>query len=636
MIGVTTFGGDGGKSGVSQYMINLTRELAVAAVPDQFEILSYRDEKRIFIPNEGNLSILRFPDSFRNPILNVAWHQLFLPYWCKKRNYDVLFLPAGNRRLPLWVPCPAVGTVHDFSALHVKGKYDPARDFYIRQVLPRLIRRLTRVITVSESSKRDIVEYARFPEERIHVTPLAADADVYHPRDKASSYQYVQQKYQLTAPYILYISRIEHPGKNHVRLIQAFARLKASRKIPHQLVLAGSDWMGADQVHRIAQESGFTSDIVFTGFVPSQELPDLYCGCDLFVFPSLYEGFGLPLLEAMSCGVPATCSNLSSLPEVAGPDSLRFDPYKEESIAEAIFSILKDEENRLRYAQIGFERSQQFTWKETARLTLEVLHEAAAERISRAGRQITALEPLKSSNQQRIVLMDELEALYGRSGGWTSRLRYWRKKYFWMIAVNGARFIKRCMDIAVSLATIVVLFPLFAITALSIKLTDGGPVFFWQTRVGRWGREFPFPKFRSMRVDAEKIKQTLLAQSDLKDSITFKMKRDPRITWIGRIIRKFSIDELPQLWCVLKGDMSLVGPRPPIPSEVARYTLADRRRLDVTPGLTCIWQVSGRSDIPFKKQVELDVQYIESQSLFTDILLLVKTIPAVLLGKGAY
>ena len=138
-----------------------------------------------------------------------------------------------------------------------------------------------------------------------------------------------------------------------------------------------------------------------------------------------------------------------------------------------------------------------------------------------------------------------------------------------------------------------------------------------------------------MVINAEEIKDRLLDQSDLGDSVTFKMKKDPRVTWVGRIIRKFSIDELPQLWCVLKGDISLVGPRPPVPREVAEYTLADRRRLDTTPGLTCTWQVSGRSDIPFEKQVEWDVKYIESQSLTMDLLLLLKTIPAVLLGKGS-
>ena len=151
-------------------------------------------------------------------------------------------------------------------------------------------------------------------------------------------------------------------------------------------------------------------------------------------------------------------------------------------------------------------------------------------------------------------------------------------------------------------------------------------MFFWQTRIGLWGKEFPFPKFRSMVVNAEELKDTILEQSDHKDSITFKMKKDPRVTWIGNIIRKLSIDELPQLWCVFKGEMSLVGPRPPVPREVAEYTLADRRRLDVIPGLTCIWQVSGRSDIDFEGQVKLDVQYIESQSFWSDMNILFKTI----------
>jgi lipopolysaccharide/colanic/teichoic acid biosynthesis glycosyltransferase len=183
---------------------------------------------------------------------------------------------------------------------------------------------------------------------------------------------------------------------------------------------------------------------------------------------------------------------------------------------------------------------------------------------------------------------------------------------------------------------LVALSPLFAVVAALIKLNDRGDVLFWQTRVGKWGAEFPFPKFRSMVSNAEGLKDALLAQNQHDDSKTFKMKRDPRITWIGRIIRKLSIDELPQLWCVLTGQMSLVGPRPPLPKEVACYTLSDRRRLDVTPGLTCIWQVSGRSNIPFPRQVELDVEYINSRSILTDLRILLMTVPAVVLGKGAY
>jgi lipopolysaccharide/colanic/teichoic acid biosynthesis glycosyltransferase len=236
---------------------------------------------------------------------------------------------------------------------------------------------------------------------------------------------------------------------------------------------------------------------------------------------------------------------------------------------------------------------------------------------------------------ERILLAEDLQHRLERARG-RQRVRLLRKKYAWLLVVGGARLLKRLMDVCAALGGLIALSPLFLAVALAIKLTDGGPVLFWQSRVGLYGREFPFPKFRSMVVNAEAVKDQLLEQNQHADQKTFKMKRDPRITWIGRIIRKFSIDELPQLWCVLSGDMTLVGPRPPVPREVALYTLSDRRRLEIVPGLTCIWQVSGRSEIPFDQQVELDVQYIQSQSLWLDIKLLLMTVPAVLLGKGAY
>lgn len=234
-----------------------------------------------------------------------------------------------------------------------------------------------------------------------------------------------------------------------------------------------------------------------------------------------------------------------------------------------------------------------------------------------------------------------IEALHRRYGGgsmaqWRRRTRYWRKKYVWLAVIAFSRGLKRTLDIGVSAAALLLLMPLFAGVALAIWATDRGPVLFWQKRVGKWGREFPFPKFRSMVVNAEALKDTLLEQSHHKGSITFKMKRDPRVTWIGRMIRKLSIDEMPQLWCVLRGDMSLVGPRPPVPREVVCYDLSDRRRLDVVPGLTSIWAVRGRGDIPFDQQVALDVEYIESQSFWTDLKIMLQTIPAVLLGRGAY
>jgi lipopolysaccharide/colanic/teichoic acid biosynthesis glycosyltransferase len=201
---------------------------------------------------------------------------------------------------------------------------------------------------------------------------------------------------------------------------------------------------------------------------------------------------------------------------------------------------------------------------------------------------------------------------------------------------NAYELGKRSFDVVFALLLLVVTLPLMLLIAAAIKLTDGGPVFYWQQRVGMWGETFSFPKFRSMVVRADELVASLAAKNQHGSGITFKMKRDPRVTWIGRIIRRFSLDEFPQLWCVLRGQMSLVGPRPALPREVDRYSQKHRRRLGVRPGLTCIWQVSGRADIPFERQVQMDVDYVESHSFWMDLKLVVSTVPAVLTGRGAY
>ena len=208
--------------------------------------------------------------------------------------------------------------------------------------------------------------------------------------------------------------------------------------------------------------------------------------------------------------------------------------------------------------------------------------------------------------------------------------------FFWHFTVKMSYGIKRFVDILFSMTALIFLSPLFLILAILIKVTSPGPVFFVQVRVGRFGRHFYFYKFRSMYMDAEQRKAELLSKNQSRDGVIFKMKDDPRITPSGKILRKTSMDELPQFLNVLFGDMSLVGPRPPVPSEVMQYSLEERKRLNVQPGLTCLWQVSGRSEIPFKEQVSLDKQYIGSRSLKLDLLILLRTIPAILSGKGAY
>jgi len=197
--------------------------------------------------------------------------------------------------------------------------------------------------------------------------------------------------------------------------------------------------------------------------------------------------------------------------------------------------------------------------------------------------------------------------------------------------LRGYMFIKRLMDIVISILGLVAFLPVFILTAFAIIMEKpSGPVFFSQTRVGQSGRPFKMYKFRSMVPDAEKMVDALMDQNELSGPV-FKIKNDPRVTAVGRLIRKASIDELPQIINVLKGDMSIVGPRPPLPREVDEYSEFHKQRLCIKPGITCYWQICGRDKISdFDERVDLDIRYIKEMSVLTDIKIILKTIPALL------
>jgi lipopolysaccharide/colanic/teichoic acid biosynthesis glycosyltransferase len=215
---------------------------------------------------------------------------------------------------------------------------------------------------------------------------------------------------------------------------------------------------------------------------------------------------------------------------------------------------------------------------------------------------------------------------------WKQRLRL----VIWEGMLRSLILVKRAVDIVVSLVAIFTLIPMYILVSLCILVEDGFPVIYIQKRVGLNGCEFRFYKFRSMVRNADDLRHDLKDRNESGDGVTFKMKNDPRLLRCGRILRRYSLDEIPQFFNVLAGDLSVVGPRPPLPEEVTAYSLGERKRLHVKPGLTCLWQIHGRADIPFNEQVGLDMQYIQSQSLFKDVMIMLKTIPAVLLGRGAY
>jgi len=195
---------------------------------------------------------------------------------------------------------------------------------------------------------------------------------------------------------------------------------------------------------------------------------------------------------------------------------------------------------------------------------------------------------------------------------------------------------KRIMDLTLSSIGLLLLIPIFVIIGIFIKIEDkNGPIIFKQTRVGKDGKKFDMYKFRSMVSNAEELKKKLLDQNEAGGP-AFKIKNDPRITKVGKFIRKTSLDELPQLFNVLKGDMSLVGPRPPLPEEVAQYTSYEKQRLKVSPGLTCYWQVNGRSNVSFEEWIQMDLNYIDERNLYIDIKLILKTVLVLFGSKDAY
>jgi exopolysaccharide biosynthesis polyprenyl glycosylphosphotransferase len=200
----------------------------------------------------------------------------------------------------------------------------------------------------------------------------------------------------------------------------------------------------------------------------------------------------------------------------------------------------------------------------------------------------------------------------------------------------GYRFVKRLFDMVASAVALVILSPLLLIIAICIKVDDPkGPVFYSQVRVGKDGKHFKMFKFRSMVTNADQLLEKLRSQNDV-DGAMFKMKNDPRITKVGRIIRKYSLDELPQLANVVMGSMSIVGPRPPLVSEVAEYTDYDKQRLMVKPGATGMWQVGGRNDVSFDEMVALDLTYIQERSIWLDLKIMFETVKIMIIPNGAY
>jgi len=373
-IGIDTFACDGGKSGIGVYLLQLLRRLPRSG--EHFELFGWEFDRYSFAEAAEDIEFIA-QGSRTGALENSLWHLFSYPDFVRSRGYKLCFFPAANRRLARRSSCPTVGTVHDLAAYRGPRKNREHLGAVLRMVLPDSLRQLDRIIAVSSWVRDELVEVARVPESRIEVVPDGIDLEAFHPRPRNEESVVLIQPFSFRRPYILYVSRIDYPVKNHVRLIEAFGIFKTTTKHPHRLVLAGADRRGADIVRRAAARSPFRNDIFFTGHFPLKSLPELYAGADLVVIPSSYEGFAMGALEAMASGVPVACARAASMPEVADQAGLYFDPDDAEDMADRISTLTTDREVYRECRRRGLERAQAFSWDRCAETTFRILRETA-------------------------------------------------------------------------------------------------------------------------------------------------------------------------------------------------------------------------------------------------------------------
>ena len=373
-IGIDTFACDGGKSGVGTYLSQLLRRIPPSGA--RFELFGWEYDRFAFSDDAPNLEFFA-RCAVTGRTANALWHLFRYHGFAKTRSFNACFFPAAHKRPPYKSPCPTVGVVHDMGAYWGTRRTREHLGAVLRMVLPNSLRRLDRIIAVSEWVKQELVELAGVAESHIEVVPNGIDHSAFYPRPKVEEGELLIQPFSFRRPYILFVSRIDHPVKNHIRLIEAFGIFKERTGSSHRLVLAGGDSNNAALVKEIATQSKWRSEIFFTGHFPLKSLPDLYSGADFVVVPSMYEGFGMCVLEAMAAGIPVACARAASLPETSGHAALYFDPTDPEDMADRMVALASDRELYQQCRAHGIEHAQKFSWDRCAERTLNIIYETA-------------------------------------------------------------------------------------------------------------------------------------------------------------------------------------------------------------------------------------------------------------------
>ncbi len=351
-------------AGINWYIHNLLLNLALADQENQYTV--FLGDRR-FPPNPGlTLRVSWLPTT--HPLVRIGWEQLVQPFVVWQEKIDLLHSLAFVT--PLISPCPSVITIYDLSFLTFPQGFKYLNCLYLTLLTRLSARKARRIITISESTKRDTVRLLGVSSEKVDIVYCGVDK-AFHPLSKREVAPF-RQKCGLPERMILFVGTIE-PRKNVVRLVEAYSRLRDGQV---KLVIGGARGWLYEEVFARVEELELTGDVLFPGYIPPDELPLWYNAAELFVYPSLYEGFGLPPLEAMACGTPVITSNVSSLPEVVGEAGLTVDPMDSKGLAEAMNQVLGDEALRQSMRERGLARAGHFSWAKAARETVEVYQHA--------------------------------------------------------------------------------------------------------------------------------------------------------------------------------------------------------------------------------------------------------------------
>jgi glycosyltransferase involved in cell wall biosynthesis len=359
-------------AGTGIYVLNLLRALAAEGSGHEFVVLASHDNLERFYMEQPNFRFQAYKFGSGRAVVRRLSQQLLLCGRCRGLGLDVLH--SVNNVLPLLYRGRTVVTVHDLASLAVPKRFRLAKRLYLQHFTRLSVAKADRVIAVSSHTRRDIMAYFRPPANKVALVPQGV-AERFQPQPNAQ--RGALGRLGISREYILFVGRME-AGKNLLRLVKAYASLGAELRARFQLVIAGPEGDATPGLREQVRGLGLEGDVVFPGYVPEEDLPALYCLARLLVLPSVYEGFGLPLLEAMACGTPVVASRVSSMPEVVGEAGLLVDPQSHEDIARALERLCRDDGLHARLGRLGLAQAAKFGWRQVARQTLRVYEEAAA------------------------------------------------------------------------------------------------------------------------------------------------------------------------------------------------------------------------------------------------------------------